>query len=303
MKTSLDHLPLKKQRELARVRDIVFEEFENLTVNATAQWKKKARLIAIILYGSYARGEWVDELTTGKGYRSDFDILVIVSNAKLADPLLWSAAEDRINFGSVSRTPVQLIVEPLSWVNEKLSEGRYFYADIKKEGIALYQLKGKKLADARSLTPKEGYEQAKDYFETTLPYAAKFLHTSIRQAGDKNIIGRRYAAFELHQATEYAYAAVLLTLTLYRPRTHNIEKLRSLCEDLDHRLIDVWPRFHQRHRARFRLLKRAYVEARYSKHYEITSEELTWLIERVGDLHKVTQTVCEDQLAKLQQSL
>ena len=78
MKSSLDHLPTSKQRELKKVEDILLEEFEDALSDAKAAWKKKGRVLKIILFGSYARGGWVDEANVGKGYRSDYDLLVVV---------------------------------------------------------------------------------------------------------------------------------------------------------------------------------------------------------------------------------
>ena len=85
MKTSLDHLPAVKQRELERVVAILFAEFGDATAIATSGWKKQARILKILLYGSYARGGWIDEPHTAKGYQSDFDLLVIVNHDKLTD--------------------------------------------------------------------------------------------------------------------------------------------------------------------------------------------------------------------------
>src|SRR3546814_2550355 len=98
MKTSLDHLPAAKQRELERVVQILFEEFGDATTIATSTWKKQARILKVILYGSYARGGWIDEPHTAKGYQSDFDLLIIVNHEKLTDRVeFWSSAEDRLN--------------------------------------------------------------------------------------------------------------------------------------------------------------------------------------------------------------
>jgi predicted nucleotidyltransferase len=97
MKTGLDHLPPAKQRELERVVRILFEEFADATAIATSEWKKQARILKVILYGSYARGGWVDEPHTAKGYQSDYDLLVIVNHEKLTDRAeFWSSAEDRL---------------------------------------------------------------------------------------------------------------------------------------------------------------------------------------------------------------
>jgi len=61
MRTDLDHLPANKQRELERVVAIIFEEFGDALALAKHEWKKKGRIEKIILYGSYARGGWVDD--------------------------------------------------------------------------------------------------------------------------------------------------------------------------------------------------------------------------------------------------
>jgi predicted nucleotidyltransferase len=98
MRTDLDHLPAAKQRELERVVQILFEEFDEARALATQDWKKKGRILKIILYGSYARGGWVDEPHTAKGYQSDFDLLIIVNDKRLTDRVeYWAKAEERLN--------------------------------------------------------------------------------------------------------------------------------------------------------------------------------------------------------------
>lgn len=91
----------------------------------------------------------------------------------------------------------------------------------------------------------------------------------------------------LHQTVERLYACLLLVETNYSPSTHSIKFLRSLAEEIDPKLISVWPRETKQDRRLFELLKRAYVDARYSEHYTITAEELDWLgarAERLRDL-------------------
>src|SRR3546814_16786659 len=97
MRTDLDHLPPAKQRELERVVQILFEEFGDATALATQDWKKKGRILKIILYGSYARGDWVDEPHTATGYRSDFDRLIIFRAQRLTDHATsWAQAKGRM---------------------------------------------------------------------------------------------------------------------------------------------------------------------------------------------------------------
>src|ERR1700761_210466 len=96
MRTDLDLLPHAKQRELERVIHILFEEFEAAKARATGE-RKRGKILKIILYGSYARGGWVDEPHTAKGYLSDFDLLVIVNQRELTDRVaFWARAEERL---------------------------------------------------------------------------------------------------------------------------------------------------------------------------------------------------------------
>jgi predicted nucleotidyltransferase len=95
MKSDIGHLPQAKQVELETVVRIIHEEFAGVVERSKSDAKKDGRIYKIILFGSYARGTFVDEPHTSKGYRSDFDILVIVSNKELADPKYW----DKVNTG------------------------------------------------------------------------------------------------------------------------------------------------------------------------------------------------------------
>src|SRR3546814_2943644 len=82
MRTDVDHLPAAKQRELERIVEIIFDEFGQATENAAGR-RKGARILKIILFGSHARGDWVDAPLSANQYKSDYDILVIVSQKEL----------------------------------------------------------------------------------------------------------------------------------------------------------------------------------------------------------------------------
>ena len=304
MRTSLDHLPPAKQRELECVVQILFEEFGDAIAIATSDWKKQARILKVILYGSYARGGWVDEPHTAKGYQSDFDLLVIVNNDRLTDRAeFWATAEDRLNralaITKTLRTPVNFIVHTLQEVNDGLAHGRYFFMDVARDGIALYQSDDTELHQPKPKTPKQALAMAEEYYGEWLPSAASFVkgYHFYMQEGDW-----KKAAFLLHQATEQLYHCVLLVCTFYTPHVHNLGFLRTQAERIDPRLVDAWPRDSRVDRARFEKLKEAYVKARYSKHYRISEDELAWLGERVEVLGQAVQVICEERIAALKRS-
>lgn len=304
MRDTLDHLPATKQRELERVVQILFEQFADATAIATSDWKKQARILKVILYGSYARGGWIDEPHTAKGYQSDFDLLVIVNHEKLTDRAeFWSSAEDRLNrelaITKTLHTPVNFIVHTLAEVNAGLSEGRYFFIDIARDGIALYQSDTTDLPEPQPKTPAQALTMSREYFEEWLPSGNEFFETAefaMSRGWTKK------AAFLLHQATESYFHCALLTCSFYTPHVHNLGFLRTQAERIDPRLIEVWPRETKADRARFEKLKEAYVKARYSKHYRITEDELAWLAARVEALGHVVQVVCEEHIAALERS-
>lgn len=103
----------------------------------------------------------------------------------------------------------------------------------------------------------------------------------------------------LHQAVEHMYGALLLTLTNYSPPSHNLNFLRSLAEDTDQRLVDIWPRDQHRFIAWYNILNEAYVKARYSEHYDISQEALAWLTDRAAVLDAITRDICETHISTL----
>jgi HEPN domain-containing protein len=143
------------------------------------------------------------------------------------------------------------------------------------------------------LEPAEALKEAQGYFDEWFPSAGEFLDNfrfNERLERGKN------AAFQLHQATERLYHCALLVMTLYSPKSHKLNFLRSHAEQLDMRLAEAWPRGAKFEQRSFELLRRAYVDARYSPHYKISAEELAWLGERVTALQGLVKSVCEARL-------
>src|SRR5690554_4526992 len=302
MRTDLDHLPAAKQREIERVKAIIFEEFEDALALAQHEWKKKGKIEKIILYGSYARGGWVDEPHTAKGYRSDFDILIIVNDKRLTDKVdYWLKLDNRLMrelaIDKTLRTPVNFIVHTLGEVNDGLAHGRYFFMDVAKDGIALYEADDRQLHVPKPKTAEQALAMAKEYFEDWYPSA---MRAHVNFGDDLKRGWNKDAAFILHPATERLYHCVLLVCTFYTPHVHNLGFLRTQAERLDMRIVDCWPRELRADRARFEKLKEAYVKARYSKHYRISEEELMWLGEQIEELGRVVHTICSERITALE---
>jgi len=296
MRTDLDHLPASKQRELAHIVRVLFEEFADSTARATSPWKKNGRILKIVLYGSYARGGWVDDPIGG--YRSDYDILVTVDEERLTDVVdYWSSADDRLmrdmTINGALSAPVNFIVHSLKDVNKQLEQGRPFFIDIVEQGIALYEAEGFPFASPRKLPPEKARAEAQKYFDEWFPSALGFLRNASYAVRDEDL---KLAAFLFHQSTERLYHCALLVLTLYSPKSHKLNFLRSHSEEVAPALVPAWPRDDKFGRRCFELLRQAYVNARYSEHYKVTAEELDWIGRHVAELQALVKSVCEARL-------
>ncbi|MGE5564271.1 MAG: HEPN domain-containing protein [Bacillota bacterium] len=299
MTHDLDHLPNAKRHELAFVVDVIRKGFAFAIQRRTMPKLRGGRLLKIILFGSYARGDWVED-PVGR-YFSDYDLLVVVDREELTDvPEFWAKTEEQLlqelASGRNLRTPVSLIYHSLDDVNEKLLLGRYFFMDIVREGVVLFEEPGHPFAKPKPLSPAEALRESQDYFEEWFESAATFLETSnhVREKGRP-----KEAAFLLHQAAERFYHCLFLVRTLYSPKTHNLNQLRQLAEAMEPRLKEVWPRTTKFERRCYELLRDAYVKARYSRHYRITDEQLTWLSERVEALQAMVRKLCDARIAEL----
>ena len=303
MNTEPDRLPEEKRAELARVVKILKAEFAGRVEGGTAPYRRNGRILKIILFGSYARDDWVDE--GPEGYQSDYDLLVIVSHKPLTNiAAYWYTAEDRILHDESIRTVVNIAVYSIGEVNDALRAGEFFFAEIIQDGVTLYELKGTKpsgqalyrLTRPHRLTPEQTFGIADKHFGQWMEKAQSGLKTFRFCQGEGQW---NDAALMLHQTVERTYNAFLLTQTLYTPKTHNIKFLRSVAEGIDRNLAEAWPRDSQRDRTAFELLKRAYNDSRYSEHYTITADQLAWLGGRAERLMELVEAACGRHLAAL----
>src|SRR4051812_20900597 len=187
MKTSLDHLPENKQAEIKQVVDAIHASIE-------------AEMI--ILFGSYARGNWVEDLRMDHGrpheYRSDYDILVIpVKDNEVKEYQLDDMVEKAIDF----ETPVNIILHTLKEVGQFLAEGNHFFTDIVKEGVMLYDTGKYNMRITKELTEEEKEQIRKEDFEEWLKASKEFLTSAKLNAGINQL---KVSAFNLHQAAEKA---------------------------------------------------------------------------------------------------
>lgn len=288
IKTSLDHLPETKQAHIHSIVDVIHDEFDRVVGLASKPTKQRSRILLILLFGSYAKGNYTDD--PENGYISDYDILVVLNEPDLVEEYkIWHTVEERAALKTGA--PVNLIVHTLREVNQELKQGHYFFKDIREQAVQLYQYNHTELLNPSGLVREETLHIAKKHFEHWYASANTFYKYAKEAIKNKDY---NFAAFNLHQAVERYYSCLLLVFTNYRPKSHNIKMLHSLAQQHVNELETIFPQTTKFNRRCFQLLKKAYIEARYSEHYEIREKELEWLAEEVEKLKLMTDKLCQN---------
>ena len=290
MKTVLPSSSKEHETIIHEIKDIILKSY-------------KEKISHIILFGSFARGNWVYDYYKEDGhdleYASDYDFLIITKKAKAGSGYQATSFKNKIGKKLKefkrpykSHTPT-IIIESIDRVNKELEKGRYFFSDIKKEGICLYDSGEFELKEPRELSNQEIKEIAEDDFKQWFESADEFLDGVIFYM-QKNMLNK--AAFHLHQTTEGLLNCTLLVLTGYKPKSHDLEELLGLCSSQTNKFLNIFPTGNKEQEDCFELLNKAYVDARYSKDYTITKEQLEYLISKVEKLKEITKQVCLDKI-------
>lgn len=255
----------------------------------------------VILFGSYARGNFVEDSYVEKGvhyeYKSDYDLLVVTTHDDLKEKYrIEEKIEKQLEATGKVHTAIHPIFHSIKHLNQALSEGNYFFQDIKKEGIVLHDTGKFKLQTPKKLTPEEAQNKAQDYFDQWFGSANEFL---IDYDNSFNRGSLNNAAFMLHQTTERYYTTILLVFTDYRPKEHDLYRLDLRVRNCDRR-FDVFPRESEDEKKRFELLQKAYIDARYKMdEYSIARDDLVYLAERVNLLRDRTEEICRERIGSI----
>ena len=288
MKNSINFLPERKQNDLRELVGLIRDEVRDV--------------VMIILYGSYAKNTYVEcderrDFGVKTYYMSDYDLLVVtkkrlgVREGTVATRVTARFMDGRDN---EFQTRPQLINESISKLNDALSEGRYFYVEILAQGVMLYDSGEYRLATPRELDYAEIKGMAEAYYKDKYSDAEDFLfHAKIAQERGTY----QMCSFMLHQATENFIKTIPLVYVLYGYKEHDLEFLIEKCKPYTLDLAKVFPRDTDEEERLFKLLQRAYIEARYNKkNFIVTKADIDALIPKIELLRNIVEKVCKKQI-------
>jgi HEPN domain-containing protein len=209
------------------------------------------------------------------------------------DLAVWGELERKVR-EIIGDTSLTMIVHDIKFMNREIRIGQYFFGDIANEGVMLFDRRRFSLAKPKALNAQERLALAERNFENLVRQCGKFWRGS-RDYGARQWL--KESAFLLHQATERYYHAAILVFTGYKQRTHDIELLGVQAGEQHALMVDLLPKTDPDDKHLFDLLKKAYIDARYSMSYRITAEELAELQKRVLVLADRVRAACLEKIA------
>jgi len=279
MNTSLAHLSPAQCQELETAKRIIIQ----------AVRPEKIILFGIFSVEAEAR-IFSGRLPPGTGA---YDLLVVTSQGdRRSDYELQDIIENRCR-GEAS---VTVLVHDIGYVNRRIAEGQYFFTQIRRESILLYDAGRTPLAKAVECDLAQVRWMAERDFNRWHRQSRAFYRSA-----EFNLAGGEWkiVLFMLHQAAEQIYQAILLAFTGYKPTTHNLDKLRRYTNRFSVELALLFPRNSEEEDRLFRLLLSGYVDARYKEDLVVEEEDVRLLTERVGQLLEIAERVCGNRLLSL----
>jgi HEPN domain-containing protein len=305
VKTSLPPKSLSHEARIKQITDIIV---------ATA----KDKIASIILFGPFANGDWIfgdynlnsalglvldqesiensNAILKPANYKiaSNYHLLIItktkqhsVNNSAVR---LEKRITDEINKNIKDKThPIHLMIEPIDYFNCSNNQKKYFFADIKKDGILLYDSKEFELLPLIQLDSQERIMAAKINYRRLMDKVERFKRYFHVGMNDGDLKG---AAFNLHQMVEFLFNCVLLVFNGYEARTHDLKRLNKLCAANSNNFLTIFPTILPEEKRSFFLLQKAYLQSRYGKEYEINRDQLQYLSSRAEILMEVVIKDC-----------
>jgi HEPN domain-containing protein/predicted nucleotidyltransferase len=248
----------------------------------------QSEIAFVILFGPFASGDFVAN--------SDYNFLILTKEKKYANKnkvnRLRKRISDAINSKIKDKTHhLQLTIEPVAYANSPVSEKRYFFADIKRDGILLYDSGRSELLilPGLEINSADRIHNAKINYRNTLDKAIDFMRYCQFGIDQGDLDG---AAFNLHQTAENLFNCTILVLNGYEARTHDLVELNKLCSANSNKFLNIFFSNNNEERRSFDLLRKAYNKSRYGGQYEISRKQLEYLADRVMILMEIVIDVC-----------
>lgn len=256
----------------------------------------------IILYGSYARGDYKDQVYVKDGIRyfyiSDYDLIVITNKTNIKEYQLAEELERRIK----SRPDINFFMYDIDYFNRELSTGNFFFVPVYYEGILLHDNGISKLVEPKPLSIEQIRINIESHYEFWIGNSYEFYETALEKL-EKTINGKTRSGLTLwflFQTIESIYSTLLLVFMGIKPKLHNLYKYRKSINAISDELNAIFPEGRDSNERRlFELLNRAYIAGKYKMDFEVTIDDLKEISIRLQKMIQVTERICSARIESL----
>lgn len=187
------------------------------------------------------------------------------------------------------------IVRALSAIDKSIADRHLFYSRLYSHGIFLHGSTEQEAgAEIFEPTAIDFLKQADRTWSYHFRRANRFHSTA------NWLLEGKYpeqALFYLHQTTEQIAMALMHPLTGYRPNSHNLSQLLALLEHLGLNVKRVFPPHDDDAKALFDLLKKSYIDSRYTEEYLVEMEPVEILYDKGQELLDMAEKLYKQQIS------
>jgi HEPN domain-containing protein len=240
---------------------------------------------SIYLLGTNVRGRKTESVfrstIASSQHVTGFFLLILMNGATRDDQYRW---QDKIEQKTKSIVPVTTIVLSGNEFECWLKNGQSFAVRVWEAALLLYGTRHAETPITKTTDmPVTGCTDENRIEQGLIRAKTFFSGAELFRVQQYN----NMAAFMLHQSMEHILHALIRAETGYYIRTHSIERLLSYASFVSPQLLDIFVRDTEEDKRTFSLLQKAYIDARYSDHYKISSGDLLALMEKVRQSHKL----------------
>lgn len=115
--------------------------------------------------------------------------------------------------------------------------------------------------------------------------------------GSADLDIRKTETFLIQQVTESIFGVALLTYNNYIPKLHDIKALGALISAKELAFSQAFLLKTEYNKHILDLLRRANIDSRYNKAYQVSIEELVEMAKRIRAFQALTEKLCKEKIA------
>jgi len=223
-----------------------------------------------------------------------YEILVITDHFETREQL---SNELAVRFQKNS-PPIHGVIETITLFNISVEEGLFYFSDILREGIILYNNEEFELAKPKDLSPLKRRKIAEEDYHQWMA-KAKETWKNYQTESSKN--NRKGCAFHLNQVAEFCYMAVEMVFSHNYYDEHNIKAQRDRIRAFDKRIHKAFPLDTKSQIEAFEYLSQAYVGAQYmsDSDFPISQKQIDYWAHESGKLIVLADSICKGKIQRL----